>query len=440
MKRRVGLFALSVGVISALFVQVVNADRYTSSNYTIDASEVGNSFGGASSDADYKLTSSGGESVIGQGSGGSYQLDSGYVAELQSSLQLSVQPHALMGYYPLDETQGSVYRDRATSGIDGYPIGAPTSVAGKVGNALSFNGTSQLVSVGGSAGFQSTKHTLEAWIKTTSTSSTMGVVTKGGDFWLGIDFNKVAIYDWNTGTTCSASTVSVGNGAWHHIAATLDSGVTNGSLIYVDGVQVKACTWTQTSQGGSTAIGAAAASPWGQYYNGSIDEVKIFSGTLSPSQIKAEYSAGSAGSTAGLSFATDVVPGISQTSSYDAIVLTDAPNGYTLALSQNQNLTKGSDTISPVAGTIASPLSWSEGTTKGFGFTLYGTNATAIDGKWSSGTAYAAFPGSATSFYTRSGTQSAKDVINMRLRLDVPSTQPSGTYTNVITTTGTITP
>ena len=98
------------------------------------------------------------------------------------------------------------------------------------------------------------------------------------------------------------------------------------------------------------------------------------------------------------------------------------------------------DTISGVSGTIASPVTWVEGTTKGLGFTLYGTNATSIPGKWSSGAAYAAFPGTSTSYYTRTGRQSAKDVLNMRLRLDTTMLNPAGTYTNVITTVGTVTP
>ena len=158
-------------------------------------------------------------------------------------------------------------------------------------------------------------------------------------------------------------------------------------------------------------------------FSGSIDEAKVFSRALSANEVDPEYDAG-----------------ISQTSNFDAAMLTDAQNGYNLSVSRNQNLTKGGDSIAAVSGSIASPVSWVEGTTKGLGFTLFGTNATAIDGKWSSGSSYAAFPGSATSYYVRTGKQSTKDVVNLRLRLDVPTSQVSGVYTNVITTTGTITP
>ena len=64
-----------VGAILATFVAglfvTASAERFTGGSYTIDASVVGNSFGGANSGGSYTLTSSGGESVIGQGSGGS---------------------------------------------------------------------------------------------------------------------------------------------------------------------------------------------------------------------------------------------------------------------------------------------------------------------------------------------------------------------------------
>src|SRR6478672_4606995 len=80
-----------------------------------------------------------------------------------------------------------------------------------------------------------------------------------------------------------------------------------------------------------------------------------------------------------------------------------------------------------LSGSIASPVSWSEGSTKGLGFTLYGTNATALPGTWASGSAYAALPSTSTSFYTRSNyTGGSKDILNMRLRLDTATAQNSG--------------
>jgi hypothetical protein len=437
--QRVGLASVLLTLLGGFFL-TASAERFTGGSYTIDASVVGNSFGGATTGGSYKLTSSGGESVIGQGSGGSYKLGYGYVAQLESSLQLTVQPGGLIGYYPLDVTSNAVY-DNSANTASGQAVASPTTVSGKVGSALNFNGTTQYASLGTTSSFTGTTFTLESWVKTTNNAAVMGIITKGSNFWLGINVGKAAIYDWTAGSTCQASTApSLGDGAWHHVAATLVNGSVNGSIIYIDGVQQKTCTWAPTAQNGEVGLGASKAASWQQFFDGTIDEVKIYSRAMSANEIKAEYDAGVAGNASGLSFASSITPGISQTSNYDAVVMTDASNGYNLSVSQNQNLTKGADTIAAVSGSIASPVTWVEGTTKGLGFTLYGTNATALPGKWSSGAAYAAFPGSGTSYYVRTGKPSSKDVLNMRLRLDVPSTQVSGSYTNVITTTGTITP
>ena len=126
----------------------------------------------------------------------------------------------------------------------------------------------------------------------------------------------------------------------------------------------------------------------------------------------------------------------------DIIVHTDS-NGYGLSINQNNDLTSGAYTIPGVAGSIASPTAWSEGVTKGLGFTLTATNATALPGKWSSGNSFAALPNSATVFYARTGTQSTvADYVTMKLRADVDTSQAAtgGAYSNIMTITGTITP
>ena len=221
------------------------------------------------------------------------------------------------------------------------------------------------------------------------------------------------------------------------------STASNRVKIYIDGVLQTATmfgTIPSTMVNATSDLAIGSMQGFGRYFNGVLDEVKLFNRLLSAEEVKAEYDAGVAGNTAGLSFAGGIIPGTSSTSDYDAAILTDSVKGYTLAVSQNQNLTKGADTIAAVSGSIASPVTWVEGTTTGLGFTLYGTNATSIPGKWSSGAAYAAFPGTSTSYYTRTGKQSSKDVLNMRLRIGTTMLNVPGAYTNVITTVGTVTP
>lgn len=114
-------------------------------------------------------------------------------------------------------------------------------------------------------------------------------------------------------------------------------------------------------------------------------------------------------------------------------------SSYGLSIHQDKNLTKGSDTIPTISGTIASPMAWAEGATKGLGFTLASASAAGtLQAKWDTGASYAGIPTSPTDtvFYNR-GSISAytTDTIGFRYRLDVEGTQPGGIYTNTVTIT-----
>jgi hypothetical protein len=128
----------------------------------------------------------------------------------------------------------------------------------------------------------------------------------------------------------------------------------------------------------------------------------------------------------------------SQQATTQASVFTDA-HGYNLNTSLNQRLTRQGDTttipdMTSPAGTISTPAAWTELTTYGFGFTVTGTNA---QGKWNSGTSYAAFPAPGASDTIHSpGTyfiSSAPDVSVVHYRLAADATQSAGVYQTVVT-------
>ncbi len=131
-----------------------------------------------------------------------------------------------------------------------------------------------------------------------------------------------------------------------------------------------------------------------------------------------------------------LTPGTPVTGQNVLSVTTDAWNGYTLSIHKDHRLrhTNGSDEIADHAGTIATPLAWSAPNTLGLGFSVAaGTN---VEATWGSGTKYAAVPtGSATVFHTKTGYRSPADTTTLTYKLDVPSTQRSGHYTNTVTYT-----
>lgn len=445
--KRLFYIAVLVGIVAVLggSFQQANAYRFSSTNYTIDAS-VGNSFGGSNSSTNYKLVSSGGESVIGNGAGGSYKLGAGYVAQLAKSMQLSVQPTGLIAYYPLDEGAGANVGDNSVNSNNGTGVNN-TWTTGKVGGALAMNGSNRYVAIPDSASLNPSTITVSAWLNSSDTAGAASAVTKWDDITQG-DGEWILGHGNTTGTFRflikiggtiyrDESSTGFSTGTFHHVVGTYDGSKVH---LYVDGAEVGSALSASGSMPATLpGVRIGNRSSDNNYYNGTVDEVKIFSRALTAKEIKAEYDASSAGYAAGVSLNT-ITAGSSQTADIDASILTDAA-GYNLAVSQNQNLTSGANTIPAVSGSIASPVTWSEGSTKGLGFTLVITTATAIPGSWASGNAYAAFPGSATTFYTRTGYGSGvKDRLTMRVRADVAASQAIGDYANTVTWTGTTAP
>lgn len=418
------------------------ADTYTGTSWKINGT-FGNSLGGTGSSASYNLVDTGGESIIGNGSGGSYTITAGYVSQLQNVLQLTLQPKGLVGYWPLEDTRGTSAEDLSINGNNALLKNTPTWASGKVGGALTFaNTSSQYAEAANIAALQTSTVTASAWFKTSTATTGQTILAKSGAWQMALSrttAGKLVIHNQTGDVDVCADATTVNDNAWHYVAMTMSSGTANGTKLYIDGALKQTCTATVSNQSGTVTIGSLGAA---YYLNGTVDEPKVFNRVLSSDEIAAEYSAGVAGINSGVALGA-ITPGASNTVQADVITLTDA-SGYTLAINQDHNLTSGAYTIPAISGgTIASPAAWSEGTTKGLGFTLTATNATAIPGGWTSGANYAALPNTGTSFYTRSGTQSAKDYVTLRLRADVANTQASTgvtPYTNNITVTGTYVP
>ena len=131
-----------------------------------------------------------------------------------------------------------------------------------------------------------------------------------------------------------------------------------------------------------------------------------------------------------------VVAGTPNSGSTTATVTTDAWGGYDLLISQDHDLTHvadGTTTISAISDTIAVPGAWTNGTTKGLGFTV--VSGSGVDPKWGAGANYAGMPDVNTIFHEKTGYTSGGDNTVIGYRVDVDSTQKAGAYANVITYT-----
>jgi hypothetical protein len=458
---------LVLGICSLMVVLLglpASADRMTSTNFVLNGN-VNGSFGGQSGSTSYGMFSTGGESIIGKGASGSYMLGEGFTAQSEKSIQLTVQPGGLLGYWNLDETTGTLSTDSSTTLAHGNWTGTGLAAGtGKINGGLTFTrsgaGDDNTRVVVPGASIQPSSITLETWVKPTVMSAWDNIIgynakpaENDGPWELYVDGAHTNGTDghfrWQTrrtGSDCAIDTHTASYhvpNAWYHVVATYDS-ATGLNRIYVNGVKEGETTCgagvIDYSYGNTNQEISFFNNPrWpGEGVQGTLDHVKIFNRALRDDEVLAEYTAQNAGIATGVSLGT-VTPGTSNTALQDVIVRTDSGE-YGVVLSQDHNLQKGAATIPAISSSIASPGAWSEGTTKGLGFTL--VSAPGLDGKWSTGANYAAIPGSATSFYARSGHASSDtiDTISSRLRLDTTTAQEAGLYSNTVTYTGTTIP
>lgn len=439
--KRIRLWVLLLSIVGFSGIWSAHATTFNSTNYSINGS-LGDSSAGSQTSTNYALTSAAGESVAGNSSSGSYKLGQGYISTLENSLQVNVQPNGLIGNWTFDQGAGSTVVDESVNNTNAQFVGAPTYYgSGKIGQGLTGFNTSNYVLASNNPVFNVSALTACVWVNLANLSTNPIAFARAdsafgssGMWSISSDLTPEArIYAGSSVTLTSNTFLSVG--AWTHLCLTYDGA---NAVLYQNGTIVASQPLTGSLGPLSVPVSMGALSGGTQPFDGRIDEAQLYSRALTANEIKALYQAQNAGVSSGLYL--NVTPGTSQTTAFDAVVQTSAP-GYTLAINQDHALTSGSYTIPSVGGSIASPLAWNEGSTKGLGFTLYGTNATAIPGTWTSGSSYAAIPASSTSFYTRTGyTGGTKDTLNMRVRLDVASSQPTASYSNQMTITGTMTP
>jgi PKD repeat protein len=195
----------------------------------------------------------------------------------------------LAAAYSFDEGLGTSAADASGNGNTGT-IGSATWIpTGKFSNALSFNGTTALVTVNDSASLDlTTGMTLEAWVyPTAGESAWRDVIYKGPNdtYYLEGSSDSGAPATGGTFAGPLYGTSALPLNVWSHLAATFDS--TNLRL-YVNGVQVSSTPvfgQIGTSTGALTIGGDAL---YGQHFAGRIDEVRIYNTALNASQIQTD--------------------------------------------------------------------------------------------------------------------------------------------------------
>lgn len=205
----------------------------------------------------------------------------------------------LVGLWHFDEETGAAVVDSSGNGNDGNVYEAITGVSGKFGNALNFDGDHDYVDFGsGVTGLITGDYTVEAWIKPTSLLSGRHVAVSFSYMELGYNAGKVYFwqaYDgsWTKGYKYTSPTVLLDVTEFSHIVGVFheDAGVD----LYVDGNWIGSdTTKTGTSVNifGNTYAGVWYTATGGGWFDGIIDEVRIWDGAMTFDQIQESFALG----------------------------------------------------------------------------------------------------------------------------------------------------
>lgn len=233
--------------------------------------------------------------VVGVGGGYWYWKGAHAGVNLQSS-QEGTLSNGLVGYWSFDgnDISGTTAYDRSGQGNNGAITNGPANTIGQVGQALLFNGTNQYIttSLQLSATDATQPYSMSAWVKTSVLNGIIIQQYGGGAnrFIFGISGHKL---QWikDGGTYTINSTRSVDDGVWHLVTGVKSGSGAGQTKLYVDGVLDASGTDPAVFNAAYYVnIGGPGAS--GPYFNGSIDEPRIYNRALSASEIWDLYQMG----------------------------------------------------------------------------------------------------------------------------------------------------
>jgi methionine-rich copper-binding protein CopC len=194
--------------------------------------------------------------------------------------------------YSFNEGSGSTVYDSSGNGNNGTISNATWSTAGKYGDALVFNGTNALVTIPDAASLHlTTGMTLEAWVDPTTVSSAWrDLIYKGNDNYFleatstqgGVPAAGATV---GTSDVATYGTSVLAANTWTYLTETY-----NGSALdlYVNGTLVSSLAETGNIATSTNPLQIGGDSIYGQYFQGLIDDVRVYNQALSQSQIQSD--------------------------------------------------------------------------------------------------------------------------------------------------------
>jgi hypothetical protein len=224
--------------------------------------------------------------------------DSGNLGVMSAGRSVTVSSsNTLVAAYSFDAGSGATLADASGKGNSGTISGATWTASGKYGKALTFDGVNDWVTVNDSSTLDlSSTMTIEAWVFPTAINGWESVILKeaNGDLAYGLysDNNGndsggprrpiVSVRQGgNTYWTPGAAQVALNN--WSHLAATFDG---SNLKMYVNGTLASTLSAPGSISVSANPLRMGGNSVWGEWFDGRIDEVRIYNRVLLQSEIQ----------------------------------------------------------------------------------------------------------------------------------------------------------
>ncbi|MBK1699569.1 LamG-like jellyroll fold domain-containing protein [Thiococcus pfennigii] len=274
-------------------------------------------------------------------------------ASRSAQVSITLERVGLVAAYGFEETGGNA-TDVSGLGHDGLISGA-TRVAGKHGQALSFNGSSNWMTIANSGALDlSAAMTLEAWVYpknlgdrqpilakqgTTQSGPKRGFMFAAGDSGRSGKLEAEVFKDDKTKTSLLSDS-SLSTNTWQHVALVYKSAGDGASTmtLYINGVArgslTNAIAPVQSNNQPLELGRYYWSSSYNRYFNGLIDEVRIYNRALTAAEIQADMTA-PVGAQAQSNTTTATAQLTSETTSAGAIVNGSAATAAALGTAED---------------------------------------------------------------------------------------------------------
>lgn len=210
-------------------------------------------------------------------------------------------PAGLVAAYSFDAGTGATATDSSGKSNTGTLANTTWTTSGKFGGALTFNGTSSMVTVADNTTLDLTNGmTLSAWVYPTSNSAAWRTVI------LKENTTDLVYALYGTGDTAVPQGMRLAGGAtkaalgtaapalntWTHLAVTYDG---SNLRMYVNGTLTGTTAATGNMANSALPLRIGGNAIWGEYFAGRIDEVRVFNRALSATELTAMMNAPVAG-------------------------------------------------------------------------------------------------------------------------------------------------